>query len=92
MKVKSLSRVPLFATLWTAAYQAPPSMGFSRQEYWSGVPSPSPCGYYRFILTIYMIILVDDLKFTNLRTLHFYSPIYTFNIFDVIFYIFLRIA
>ena len=38
----SLSRVRLFATPWTAAYQAPPSMGFSRQEYWSGVPSPSP--------------------------------------------------
>ena len=42
MKVKPLSRVRLFATPWTAAYQAPPSMGFSRQEYWSGVPSPSP--------------------------------------------------
>ena len=42
VKVKSLSRVWLFATPWTAAYQAPPSMGFSRQEYWSGVPSPSP--------------------------------------------------
>ena len=41
MKVKSLSHVKLFATLWTAAYQASPSMGFSRQEYWSGVPSPS---------------------------------------------------
>ena len=40
--VKSLSRVQLFATPWTAAYQAPLSMGFSRQEYWSGVPSPSP--------------------------------------------------
>ena len=40
--MKSLSRVRLFATPWTAAYQAPPSMGFSRQEYWSGVPSPSP--------------------------------------------------
>ena len=38
MKVKSLSRVRLLATPWTAAYQAPPSMGFSRQEYWSGVP------------------------------------------------------
>ena len=36
VKVKSLSRVWLFATPWTAAYQAPPSMGFSRQEYWSG--------------------------------------------------------
>ena len=38
-----LSRVQLLVTTWTAAYQAPPSMGFSRQEYWSGVPSPSPC-------------------------------------------------
>ena len=42
VKVKSLSRVRLLATSWTAAYQAPPSMGFSRQEYWSGVPLPSP--------------------------------------------------
>ena len=42
MKVKSLSNVPLFATSWTVAYQAPPSMGFSRQEYWSGLPFPSP--------------------------------------------------
>ena len=41
VKVKSLSRVWLLATPWTAAYQAPLSMGFSRQEYWSGVPLPS---------------------------------------------------
>ena len=41
-EVKSLSRVRLFATQWTIAYQAPQSMGFSRQEYWSGVPLPSP--------------------------------------------------
>ena len=40
--MKSLSRVQLFATLWTVAYQAPPSMGFSKQEYWSGLPLPSP--------------------------------------------------
>ena len=40
--MKSLSRVLLFATPWTVAYQAPPSMGFSRQEYWSGLPFPSP--------------------------------------------------
>ena len=40
--VKLLSRVRLFATPWTVAYQALPSMGFSRQEYWSGVPFPSP--------------------------------------------------
>ena len=42
VKVKSLSRVRLLATPWTAADQAPPSMGFSRQEYWSGLPLPSP--------------------------------------------------
>jgi len=42
VKVKSLSRVRLFATPWTAAYQAPLPMGFSRQEYWSGLPLPSP--------------------------------------------------
>ena len=42
VKVKLLSRVRLLATPWTVAYQAPPSMGFSRQEYWSGVPLPSP--------------------------------------------------
>ena len=42
VKVKSLSRVWLSATPWTAAHQAPPSMGLSRQEYWSGVPLPSP--------------------------------------------------
>ena len=41
-EVKKLSRVRLFATPWTVAYQAPPSMGFSRQEYWSGLPFPSP--------------------------------------------------
>jgi len=41
VKVKSLSRLRLIATPWTAAYQAPPFMGFSRQKYWSGVPLPS---------------------------------------------------
>ena len=42
VKVKSLSHVQLFATPWTAAYQAPLSVGFSKQEYWSGLPFPSP--------------------------------------------------
>ena len=42
VKVKSLSCVRLFATPWTVAYQVSPSMGFSRQEYWSGLPFPSP--------------------------------------------------
>ena len=49
VKVKSLSPVWLFDTLWTIAYQAPLSMGFSRQEYWSGLPLPSP---FLFSITI----------------------------------------
>ena len=62
-KVKSLSRVPLFETPWTAAYQAPLSMGFSRQKYWNGVPLPFPrecflCSKYIFFpgLTHWMLI------------------------------------
>ena len=54
VKVKSLSRVWLLATLWTAAYQAPLSMGFSRQEYWSGLPLPSP-GYV-YTICIYVVL------------------------------------
>ena len=50
VKVKLLSCVQLFATPWTGAYQAPPSMGFSRQEYWSGVPLPSPNMYLKYEL------------------------------------------
>ena len=53
VKVKSLSHVRPSATPWTAAYQAPPSMGFSRQEYWSGLPLPSP-----FIM-IFKVMLYD---------------------------------
>ena len=45
VKVRSLSHVQLSATPWTAAHQAPPSMGLSRQEHWSGVPLPSPCAH-----------------------------------------------
>ena len=61
--MKSLSHVQLFATPWTAAYQAPPSMGFSRQEYWSGLPLPSP----RFIMDLFLIgrkitFLIEMLK------------------------------
>ena len=50
VKVKSFSRVWLIVTPWTAAYQAPPSMGFSRQEYWSGLSLPSPLGSVRVML------------------------------------------
>ena len=49
VKVKSLSCVRLFTIPWTAAYQAPPPMGFSRQEYWSGVPLPSPLPSHSFL-------------------------------------------
>ena len=52
VKVKSLSRIWLLLTPWTAAYQAPPSMGFSRQEYWSGVALPSPKFHYRLLQNI----------------------------------------
>ena len=51
VKVKSLSRVQPSATPWIAAHQAPPSTGFSRQEYWSGVPLPSPKVLAEFLLT-----------------------------------------
>ena len=61
--MKSLSRVQLLATPWTAAFQAPPSMGFSRQEYWSGVPLPSPfliLGTIKFHLTLFLSITAED--------------------------------
>ena len=61
VKVKSLSCVRLFATPWTATHQAPPSMGFSRQEYWSGVPSPSPMLYSRTLLFIHSINICNSL-------------------------------
>ena len=56
-KVKSLSRVRLFETPWTGAYQAPPSMGFSRQVYWSGVPLPSPLDRSKIL---WLIISTDS--------------------------------
>ena len=50
MNVKSLSCIRFFATPWTAAHQAPPSVGFSRQECWSGVPLPSPVHETGYVL------------------------------------------
>ena len=55
VKGKSLCCVWLLATLWTAAYQAPPPMGFSRQEYWSGVPLPSPNTHLQLPFSGYML-------------------------------------
>ena len=51
MKIKSLSHVQLLATPRTAAYQAPPSMGFYRQEYWSGLALPAPLKGHKFAKT-----------------------------------------
>ena len=71
VKVKLLSRVRLLATPWNAAYQAPPSMWFSRQEYWSGVPLPSLRYGYRFTqfiiiaIIIRILVLNSDLCFKN---------------------------
>ena len=61
MKVKSLSRVRPSAIPWTAAFQAPPSMGFSREEYWSGVPLPSAYS----VPTIHQILYKYDPIYTQ---------------------------
>ena len=66
VKVKSLSRVQLFDTPWTAAHQAPPSMGVSRQAYWSGVPLPY------FSIYFYTITFVTLLLFCKLPLSHPY--------------------
>ena len=66
MKVKWLSRVWLFATPWTAAYEAPPSMGFSKQEYWSGLPLPSPyhwMNYWMFYRMVWSDIIKRNIYF-----------------------------
>ena len=74
MKVKSLSRVRLFETQWTAAYQAPPSMGFSRQEYWSEVPLPSPVDDSR----------LSQLQWLNLCLCIFIETLYSSYVTNVI--------
>ena len=74
MKVKSLSRVQLLATPWTAAYQAPPSMGFSRQEYWSGVPLPSPA----FWIDDFNPVMTNDVE-------HFFIYLFTISIFSSVY-------
>ena len=75
-KVKSLSHVRLLVTPWTAAYQAPPSMGFSRQEYWSGVPLPSPIVILSLLQskTIYPVIFSVALEFNRPRRKVFQVP------------------
>ena len=75
VKVKTLSHVQLFATPWTAAHQAPPSMGFPRQEYWSGVPLPSPDGIierpnlFFYFLKLFNKAFYFVLEYSQLATL-----------------------
>ena len=66
VNMKSLSHIQLLATPWTEAYQAPPSMGFSRQEYWSGVPLPSP---ERAVLLFYISMMLTNILFLPLKKL-----------------------
>ena len=61
LKVKSLSRVRLFTTPGTVAYQAPPFMGFSRQEYWSGVPLPSLSYSWYNPFFVYLLYLIQEI-------------------------------
>ena len=85
VKVKSLSHIRLLATPWTATHQAPPSMGFSRQEYWSGVPLPSPNRSIYSLKTVHKVCTVHvniDVCFSRWRgdqaeVLSIYSTIRT---------------
>ena len=67
MKGKSLSHVQPLATPWTAAYQAPPPMGFSRQEYWSGLPLPSP-------VKVLLLLLLSHFSRVRLCATHRQQP------------------
>ena len=66
VKVKSLSRAQLFATPWTVTHQAPLSMGFPRQEYWSGLPFPSPGIFQPGIEPESSALQVDSLLLSHL--------------------------
>ena len=89
VKVKLLSRVQLFVTPWTAAYQAPPSMWFSRQEDWSGVPLPSPRELLNFIklfsrpIEMFMFIFqpIDVIYSFGIIYMHSYNNPQIFRVF-----------
>ena len=81
MKVKLLGHVQLLATPWTAAYQTPPSMGFSRQEYWSGMSLLSPIIHYTLLISIVFFALYNSLRDTI--NISYSSPIYTIGSFPV---------
>ena len=69
VKVKSFSHVWLLVTPWTAAHQAPPSMGFSKQECWSGVPLPFSCSYYHTIFQFNSVNIY--LMYSPCKTLYY---------------------
>ena len=77
VKVKSLSHVRLSATPWTTAYQAPPPMGFSRQDYWSGLPLPSP-SLIQYILLIILCHLENQSEPAKVYSWN-YSPMAIFS-------------
>ena len=83
VKMKWLSCVWLLATPWTAAYQAPPSMGFSRQEYWSGLPLPSSLKYFFFFLNkfqkIYNFNLLNNFNWKDNHAIWFHFFIDSFT-------------
>ena len=72
LKVKSLSCIRLLATPWTAAYQAPPTMGFSRQGYWSGMPLPSPWKLLSLQIFFLIIKVVFASHLWNIYTLAYF--------------------
>ena len=87
VKGKLLSRVWLFTAPWTAAYQAPPSMGFSRQEYWSGMPLPSQIYMYsirqkRVVQYICIYTHIYDIFMLSL-TFHFLCMIFIYPIITI---------
>ena len=83
-KLKLLSRVQFFVTPWTVAYQAPPSMGFSRQEYWSGVPFPSPGDLPHpgielvFLLSSALQVILYPLTYQGSPVAFYYKHLYIF--------------
>jgi len=77
VKVKSLSHVRLLATPWTAAYQAPPSKGFSRQEYWTGVPLPSVVleitNYYNYLVAKFAKLCHYEISYKTLLSKYIHT-------------------
>ena len=77
VKMKSLSHVRLFPTPWTAAHQAPPPMGFSRQEYWSGLPLPSPVIMLGKLITTAMFLKAWPKVLSNCSAGMSMNPVYS---------------